>query len=111
MRSVLMAAALLLAATSAGQAQNYWLSGQQLAMDHCEKNMSAANRYVTGVMDGYVTATGAGAKKQFCPPGNVTAGQATAIACKYLKDNPKNWNAPAPYVVIFALSEAWPCSD
>ena len=108
-RMALSEVAILLATTSPGWTEDYWLTGQQFAVDHCDKNPGAANRYVLGVMDGFRTATEAEGNKLFCPSEKVRAGRATAVACKFARENPAHWNVPASYLVVRSLSAAWPC--
>jgi hypothetical protein len=108
-RLALSAVALLLATTSPGWADDYWLTGQQFAVDYCDKHPSAATSYVLGSIDGFRTATEAEGNKLFCPPEKVRAGQVMAVACKFARENPTQWNVPAPYLVVRSLSAAWPC--
>jgi hypothetical protein len=77
--------------------------------NHCNIDGIAANRYVAGLIDGMTLGTEMGARKLFCPPADITAVQATAIACKFAQDNPKDWNVSAPYMIAQSLAEAWPC--
>jgi hypothetical protein len=111
MRSVVLSIALVLSMTTAGHAESMWVNGQEFAQNHCEKNQVAANRYVVGLMDGYATGSQISKSRGYCTPPSVSAGQATAVACKFARDNPSEWHVPAAYLVIKALQDAWPCND
>jgi hypothetical protein len=111
MRRVALSVALLLAATSAGHSESMWVNGQEFAQNHCEKNQVAANRYVVGLMDGFATGSQISKSRGYCTPPSATAGQATAVACKYAREHPTEWHVPAAYLVIQALQDAWPCND
>jgi len=44
-------------------------------------------------------------------PDGVTQGQIGAIVSKYLKAHPEEWSAPAAFLVINALKEAFPLKE
>jgi len=65
--------------------------------------------YVAGISEGYDVA--GAAHKQICFPADsvVTNGQKALIVSKYLNDHPEMLNNPSVYLVLNALSEAFPC--
>ncbi|MBQ0822111.1 hypothetical protein KBI52_18125 [Microvirga sp. HBU67558] len=109
MKKFIVGSIILLASISTSFADEYFVTGQQFVNDHCDKNQVAANRYVVGIHDGFLAANSDNPKKQICSPNNVTAGQLTAVACKYVREDPKSWNNPASYLIIYSLILAWPC--
>lgn len=47
----------------------------------------------------------------FCPPDEVTLGQAARIIIKYMRDNPNKLHMPDSILIIAALEDAYPCTD
>lgn len=47
---------------------------------------------------------------KFCLPTNSTRGQVKDVVVKYLQDNPKYRDAPASYLILKAIKQAWPCN-
>jgi hypothetical protein len=58
--------------------------------------------FTAGVWDAYQDAG-------FCPPPNVTLGQAAAIALKHLRANPERLHRPGKSLLLEAFSKAFPC--
>jgi len=52
-----------------------------------------------------------GAPMFFCRPREVTAGQATRIVVKYLRDHPEELHKEDFVLVVAALSAAFPCTN
>ena len=65
--------------------------------------------YIGGVVDGYQSAFDSKSNRTFCRPVQVTNGQIQMIAIKYLKNNPQRLHDYAPFLILMAMSEAFPC--
>jgi hypothetical protein len=44
-----------------------------------------------------------------CPGKHVTEEQVTDVVIKWLEDHPAKRHLPAPYIIMKALNEAFPC--
>jgi hypothetical protein len=64
--------------------------------------------YVEGVLDGYIIGTEP-AKRLVCRPEHSTFLQSALIVSKYLQDHPEMLHYDPDYLIIDALSEAFPC--
>ncbi len=68
--------------------------------------------YIAGLMQGLIIAQNlqtAGVK--FCPPKNITAGQARLIIEKYMRDHPERLDADPGTFSAGALYAAYPCPN
>jgi hypothetical protein len=74
---------------------------------------NASVSYETGVCVGYISAVMeiSVLSSAVCPPLGSTYGQDIDIVKKYLVDNPETRNAGAYWLVIDALSKAFPCQS
>lgn len=63
--------------------------------------------YVTGIADAFNGKSTAGGK--FCLPPNISVGQLIDVAYNYLKANPQERHLTASSIVVYALSQAFPC--
>ena len=61
--------------------------------------------FVVGVADTGEALVG---DKFYALPENPTAGQLCAVVSKYLKEHPEKWTRPAAWLVLDALTEAFP---
>jgi hypothetical protein len=59
--------------------------------------------YVIGVHDSYEYSA------LFCTPSNSTRGQVLAVAAKYIKEHPEQWNQNPSQIVLASLQQAFPC--
>lgn len=79
--------------------------------DDCLAVGASVNGYVTGAIDTYsIGGTNGAPYMQICMPDAVTAGQATAVYCKYLADHPEDRHYNAASLIWAAMNDAWPCS-
>lgn len=84
-------------------------SGNDLLRD-CEAASSThCMGYITGVYRGFVDASLLGSKQYICLPENVEVGRAMMVVTKYLRDNPAELSKPSDWLIIFALTKAFPC--
>lgn len=63
---------------------------------------SECGAYIVGVYDSF-------ADYEFCPPPNITRGQAVKIARKYISNNPELSHKQAVVLVLASLIDAFPC--
>lgn len=67
--------------------------------------------FTTALYNSTGSASGLAPALRICAPeSGATIGQGARIAVKYLRSNPQLLHLPAPYLVIFAFREAFPCS-
>lgn len=66
--------------------------------------------YVNGVLDGYEIGVGP-EKSLICLPDKVSRGQLTLVVAKYLEDRPEMLQNDPEYLVIDAISKAFPCGS
>lgn len=108
---------LILLSSAQTECMAFFLSGNDLVslMREADKassqdksaNYSSAHEYmgfVTGVCD-------ATSGFLFSLPPGATRGQINAVVSKYLKAHPEEWSAPAAFLVINALKEAFPLEE
>jgi hypothetical protein len=69
--------------------------------------------YVSGALDGWLTAQGSGAPTVICVPRQqrVTNEQLALIVAKDLRDHPGDLHEPANVLVLAAFIRAFPCRD
>ena len=87
-------------------------SGNDLAND-CKKD---DGKFSDGVCYGYVMGVTdlliwVNPNVKPCAPSEVTGGQVVAIVRKYLKEHPEKLHEDADFLVMWALQEAFPCSE
>lgn len=58
--------------------------------------------YITGIVDTYNGLL-------LCRTPNITPGEVIAIIKQRLDDHPEDWNRPADWIVVKALSTTFPC--
>lgn len=61
--------------------------------------------YINGVLDGYIV----GVNSDICLGTGVTANQLVQITKNYLEKHPETWKYAARILVIFAISDVYPC--
>jgi hypothetical protein len=66
--------------------------------------------YVNGVLDGYEAGVEP-AKSLICSPDTVTRGQKVLIVAKYLEDHPEMLHNDPRFLILDALSKAFPCKS
>ncbi len=99
---------LILISTSANSLAGF-VDGNELSK--WEKEQSKAN-FESGLFNGYVAGVvDVGDGILFCTTSGVTRGQLSAIAAKYLKNNPEQWNKQASTLVIESMKSAFPCEE
>lgn len=92
--------------TELANQSTYWnksLTGNTSADIDIVANAARFISYVTGVHDAYEESA------QFCTPSNSTRGQVIAIAAKYIKEHPEQWNQNPARIVLTSLQQAFPC--
>ena len=72
--------------------------------------------YLDGACTGYVQGVVEGAdilvkQPAFCPGPDVTLGQRFRIIVKFLKEHPEKTDKQTRYLVVEAMTAAFPCSD
>jgi len=101
-------------ASSQKQALIYF-DGNKLLGD-CQSEMEtfrvACSQYIVAVSDTYTVTTNAtNMTPVYCLRKSVTIGQLTDVVKAYLIKNPADRDISAPYLVIRALAEAFPCAE
>ena len=92
------------------------MEGNQF-VEHCLSDESlhelACMSYVVGVADmlDAMSQRKLDSFKPFCTPDETTSGQLHRVVVKHLKAHPELAHAPALFLVIVALREAFPCQS
>lgn len=63
--------------------------------------------YVSGVLDGFRIGD---SSTKICTPNGATLGELALVVSKYLNQNPEKLHSPPEYLIIDALSTAFPCA-
>ena len=108
----LMIFAALPSRAATGSQLNIWCNGSSPAYT------SMCTGYILGSAEALTTMNNidssispdATQAKGFCPPyGKLTPDDVVDVVKKYLADNPQNRGEPASYLVLVAMSRAFPC--
>ncbi len=67
--------------------------------------------YVTGVAQTLLLNDDGDQMASPCPGAGVTDEQITDVVIKWLEDHPGRRDAPAPYIIMVALNDAFPCRN
>ena len=85
---------------------SYWrknLTGNAIVDIETVTKESRFSGYVIGIHDSYEYSA------LFCTPSNSTRGQVLAVAAKYIKEHPEQWNQNPAQIVLASLQQAFPC--
>lgn len=107
MKQALLAVALILTTNVAIAG---FTDGNELYQWLLEDENPNGSMFKAGLFKGYVGGVvDLGNGVLFCTTTGVTRGQFTAVAAKYLRNNPEKWNKSADSIVVEAMKEAFPC--
>lgn len=100
--------------TAPGAARADFLTGNalyELFNGTSASDKAMATAYVIGVIDGSQNMIGDDDAMgvRACFPASVTSTQIADVAKKRLEDSPKDRHVPAAWIVMLAVSEAFPC--
>lgn len=71
---------------------------------------NAEDTWSAGMLIGYTLASvDSHVGPPICRPSDVTTGQLVAVAVKYIRGNPAQWNWDARSLILLAFAEAFPC--
>src|SRR5262245_12756343 len=110
MRSVTIAAMMLVAVPTIAGAEVSYVSSPAWLLERCEKPGSSGwgevfcTAYTNGVTDDLRLFP-----KIICVPGDVSAGQITRVVIKYLQVHPEQLHHHAANITFDALKAAFPC--
>jgi hypothetical protein len=90
-------------AISPSSAAAEWLDGNKLH-DQCVEHTLHGLGYMKGAVDAIVMNVDG-----FCIPPNVTGRQLSDVICQDLRENPKDRDKPAAFLVFMSLKRAWSC--
>lgn len=88
-----------------------WMSGNAalVADQNGGPEEAALIGYVMGVVTSQLYA--GPANRKFCPPPTMTAGQASDVLIKWLREHPETRHQPTYDLLVIALGAAWPCAS
>lgn len=80
--------------------------------EYCQQDHPLCWGYIYGVADVATRSAGiASVQFSMCAPIGVSGQQVHDVVMRYFEQNPQYRNAPASYLIIDALSTAWPCTQ
>ncbi len=116
----------LAAATVSAKSSNYVFTGKDIyescthavtgldkAGDYDDHRFGVCAGYIAGIVDFHTVATTVESLPvdMFCLPKNISTARVIRDVTRYLEDNPEKLHDLAGYLVILALSEAYPCPE
>jgi hypothetical protein len=90
------------------EAGHFFFNGNQL-LEACDQNVGFCLGYVAGSVDA-LEAQAAAQNRSSCMPNNVTTRQLTDVVHNYLRVHAENRQGPAQLLMLYALSDAFPCA-
>lgn len=87
------------------------LAGLEKKGEYDDHRFGVCAGYIAGIVDFHTVATTVESlpSDMFCLPGNITTAQVIRDVSHFLEENPDKLHDLAAYLVIIALSEAYPC--
>lgn len=79
--------------------------------DQCVSESPGCTHYVAGVLDGLQFFNAVSDPSLYCIPSGVTNKQLIDIFRRFLTENPEHRHRPASYILVVAISEAYPCEN
>jgi hypothetical protein len=109
MRALLVLVLVVVVSQTAKAEQQYFKTGTELLGDclTADTELISCLSYVTGAVDAISLNNESGHCVISLP--HVTAGDLRAVVVDYLNKHPKEWDYPASYAVLMAITKAYPC--